>query len=93
MGMTKKIVTLQKNKMSYTDRHIVETYSGLFEGLSSSSKIELIENLSKSLKTEKTTKDNKFYKSFGAFSTEKSGEKIIKDIKSSRVFRSKEIKF
>jgi len=79
--------------MSYTDRHIVETYSGLFEGLSSLSKIELIESLSKSLKTEKTTKDNKFYKSFGAFSTEKSSEDIIKNIKSSRVFRSKEIKF
>ena len=29
--------------MSYTDRHIVETYSGLFEGLSSLSKIELTE--------------------------------------------------
>ena len=38
--------------MSYTDRHIVETYSILFEGLSSLSKIELIEKLSKSLKKE-----------------------------------------
>ena len=36
--------------MTYTDKHIVETYSDLFEGLSSISKIELIENLSKSLK-------------------------------------------
>ncbi|MGN8059242.1 hypothetical protein ACTJKN_23350 [Pedobacter sp. 22163] len=57
--------------MSYTDRHIVETYSGLFEGLSASSKIELIESLSKSLKIEKTTKDNKFYKSFGALREQK----------------------
>ena len=65
--------------MSYTDRHIVETYSGLFEGLSSLSKIELIESLSKSLKTEKATKDSKFYKSFGTFSTEKSAEEIIVD--------------
>jgi len=93
IGHDKKNRNFTKNKMSYTDRHIVETYSGLFEGLSASSKIELIESLSKSLKIEKTTKDNKFYKSFGAFSTEKSGEKITKDIKSSRVFRSKEIKF
>ena len=78
--------------MSYTERQIVETYSGLFEGLSSLSKIELIESRSKSLKTEKTTKDSKFYKSFGAFSSEKSAEEIITDIKSSRKFRNKDIK-
>jgi hypothetical protein len=79
--------------MRYTDRHIVETYSGLFEGLSSTSKIGLIECLSKSLKTEKTTKDDRFYKSFGAFSSEKSAEEIIANIKSTRKFRSKEINF
>lgn len=78
--------------MSFADRYIVETYSGLFEGLSSLSKIELIESLSKSLKTEKKTMDVKFYKSFGAFSSEKSPEEIIADIKSSRKFRNKEIK-
>jgi hypothetical protein len=49
-------------------------------------KIELIESLSKSLKTEFTTKENSFYKSFGAFSTEKSAEEIISDIKISRTF-------
>jgi len=79
--------------MSHTDRIIVETYSGLFEGLSSLNKIELIERLSKSLKTELSTKENTFYKSFGAFSSEKSAEEIIADIKSSRTFRNKEIKF
>ena len=81
-----------KTKMSYTERHLVETYTGLFEGLSSLSKIELIESLSKSLKTEKTTKDSQFYKSFGAFSSEKSAEEIIADIKASRKFRNKELK-
>lgn len=79
--------------MSYTDRHIIETYSGLFEGLSSLSKIELIESLTKSLKNENTKKNSKFYKSFGAFASEKSAEEIIADIKSSRKFRNKEIKF
>lgn len=79
--------------MTYTDRYIVETYSGLFEGLSPSSKIELIESLSKSLKTEKTKTDIRFYKSFGAFSSEKSAEEIITDIKSSRKFRNRELKF
>ncbi len=79
--------------MTYTDRHIVETYSELFEGLSSNNKIELIESLSKSLKAEKKAKENNFYKSFGAFASDKSAEEIIADIKSSRKFRKKEIKF
>jgi hypothetical protein len=79
--------------MSNTDRYIVETYSGLFEGLSSLNKIELIESLSKLLKIETTVMESKFYKSFGAFSSEKSAEEIIADIKSSRKFRDKEIKF
>ncbi len=79
--------------MTYTDKHIVETYSGLLEGLSSESKTELIESLSKSLKSEKKNKENNFYKSFGAFASKKAAEEIIADIKSSRKFREKEIKF
>ncbi len=53
--------------MSYTEKHIVDTYSGLFEGLSPISKIKLIESLAKSLKTEKKISEKNFYKSFGAF--------------------------
>lgn len=88
-----KINLLHLNeKMTYTDRYLVETYTGLFEGLSSSNKMELIENLSKSLKVESNTKDAKFYKAFGAFSSEKSAEEIINNIKLSRKFRNTEIK-
>jgi hypothetical protein len=79
--------------MSHADKHIIDTYSELFEGLSSPIKIELIETLSKSLKTKKSTKEKNFYKTFGAFSSKKSAEEIIADIKSSRRFRKKEIKF
>jgi hypothetical protein len=79
--------------MSYADKHIVETYLKLFDGLSSLSKIELIEKLTKSLKNEKAVKKEAFFESFGSFSNEKSAEEIIVDIKSSRKFRSKEIKF
>ena len=79
--------------MSYTDKHIIETYSGLLEGLSALNKIELIESLSKSLQTEKKTKDDLFYKSFGAFSSNMPAEEIIVDIKLSRKFKDKEIKF
>ena len=79
--------------MTYTDKHIVETYSGLFEGLSSVSKIELIESLSKSLKSDKKVRESNFYKSFGAFASAKSAEEIISDIKLNRKFRKKKIKF
>jgi hypothetical protein len=79
--------------MTFTDRHIVEAYSGLLEGLSSESKAELIKSLSESLKSEKKNTENNFYNSFGAFASEKSAEEIIADIKSSRKFRKKEINF
>ncbi len=79
--------------MTYTDKHIVETYSGLFEGLSSISKIELIESLSKSLKADKKHRESSFYKSFGAFASSMSAKEIISDIKLNRKFRKKEIKF
>ena len=79
--------------MTYTDKHIVETYSDLFEGLSSISKIELIESLSKSLKVDKKHRESNFYKSFGSFGSTKSAEAIITDIKLNRKFRKKEIKF
>ena len=79
--------------MSYADKHIVETYSGLFEGLSSDNKIELIETLSKSLKTENKSREESFYKAFGAWTSDKSAEEIIADIRSSRRFRKKDIKF
>jgi hypothetical protein len=89
----RKNLNFTKNKMSIIDRNIVATYSDLFEGLSSLNKIELIESLSKSLKLKESTRDSRFYKSFGAFDSEKSAEEIIADIKSSRKLRNKEIEF
>ena len=57
--------------MTFTDKNIIENYLGLFESLNSISKLELIEKLTKSLKAETKNKENDFYKSFGALSTEK----------------------
>ena len=51
------------------------------------SKLELIEKLTKSIKAQSKTKENNFFKSFGSFSTEKTSDQIIKEIKSSRKFR------
>jgi hypothetical protein len=89
----KNVISHKDLQMTYTDRHIVETYTKLLEGLSSLNKMELIESLSKSLKKDKKEKDKSFYKSFGAFDSTKSAEEIIEEIRSSRKFRSKDIKF
>lgn len=78
--------------MSHAEKHIVDTYSELFDGLSPTSKIELIESLAQSLKTKNKVSEKNFYKSFGAFASDKSAEEIIADIKSSRKFRKKELK-
>ena len=79
--------------MTFTDKNIIENYFGLFESLNSMSKLELIEKLTKSLKSESKSKENNFFKSFGSFSTEKTSDEIITELKSSRKFRKKEIKF
>lgn len=79
--------------MNYTERHIVKAYSMMFNGLSPLIKIELIESLTKSLKKDKIKKGDTFYKSFGAFSTDKTAEEIVLEIKSSRKFKNREIRF
>lgn len=78
--------------MTFTEKNIIENYLGLFDNLNAISKLELIEKLTKSLKSESKSKERNFYKSFGAFSTEKSSDEIIAEIKSNRKFKSKEIK-
>ena len=78
--------------MNYSERHIIESYSVLLNGLSPNGKKELIENLSKSLNTQTEIKDSEFYQSFGAFSSDKSAEEIIADIRSGRNFSDREIK-
>lgn len=78
--------------MTYAEKHIVNTYSTLLKGLSPLSKMELIEILTKSLKEDKKAKKDDFFKSFGAFDSDKPAEEIIADIKSSRKFRAKNIK-
>lgn len=79
--------------MSYTERNIIETYTMMFNGLSSLSKIELIERLTKSLKKDERKNEDSFYKSFGAFSTEKTADEIVMEIKQNRKFKNSEISF
>ncbi|MGC4037976.1 MAG: hypothetical protein QM764_18585 [Chitinophagaceae bacterium] len=78
--------------MSFTDKQLIAAYSKIIESWSDENKLELIENLSKSLKKEKNM-DKSFYKSFGAFASEKSPREIIRGIRAGRKFRKKEIRF
>jgi hypothetical protein len=77
--------------MSHSDKNVVEAFAELFEGLNATSKLELIESLSKSIRAESSKKEEDFYKSFGAFASEKSAEEIINEIKTSRNFRNKNL--
>lgn len=79
--------------MNETDRKIVDSYNGLFQVLSFQNKPELIERLSKLLKADSKDKDASFYKSFGAFPDGKTAERIVRDLKISRKFRRKDIRF
>lgn len=78
--------------MTFTDKYILTTYSEILESLSTSGKKELIETLTKSLKTERRKREANFYKSFGAFTSAKSPELIIKEIRTARKFSKKQIK-
>lgn len=78
--------------MNFTDKHIVEVYSEMLEGLSTEGKTELIENLSRSLQNSDTENNDAFYKSFGSFASTKSAEDIVAEIKESRRFSSKQIR-
>lgn len=77
--------------MTHAEKHIVETYSSLFESLSSISKLELLEKLAKSIRKERKNKEKEFFKSFGAFASDKPAEEIINEIKGSRKFREKDL--
>lgn len=79
--------------MTHTEKYIINAFSNLFENLSAISKLELLEKLTKSIKKDTKTKNSDFFKSFGAFESEKTAETIIQEIKSSRNFRDKNINF
>ena len=78
--------------MTHAERHIIETYSELFEGLSAVSKLELLERLAKSIRKGRKPKEEEFFRSFGAFASDKPAEEIAREIRESRKFRDKELK-
>jgi hypothetical protein len=79
--------------MTHAEKYIIDSYSGFFDSLSSIGKLELLEKLTLSLKKNKKVRENDFFKSFGAFSSEKSAEEITAEIRESRTFREKKFNF
>lgn len=77
--------------MSYPEKRIVQSYSALFMSLSTGSKRELMERLAQSIEMDKIGSDSVFYRSFGAFASDKPAEDLVADIRKSRKFRKKEI--
>lgn len=78
--------------MTKVEKHIVETYAGLFEQLSPNTKLALLEKLSASIRKAKRPKENDFLQSFGAFGSDLPASEIIDDLKNSRSFREKDLK-
>ncbi|MRT16309.1 hypothetical protein F3C99_04990 [Vitellibacter sp. q18] len=78
--------------MTTIEKYIVNTYISWFENLSHVGKTTLFNRLTKSLKREKENRDTDFFKAFGGFGSEKSAEEIVKNIKKSRNFASRELK-
>ncbi|MFN2423886.1 MAG: hypothetical protein ABR572_08935 [Cryomorphaceae bacterium] len=79
--------------MTRAERQILESFSGLIDSLSSAGKLELIQRLAKSIKKGSVSREKDFFSSFGAFASGKSAEEINKEIRESRKFRKKDLKF
>ena len=69
--------------------NLVDSYLELLKNLSTDSKLELIAQLSKSMKTAKKAKTISIQSLYGAFISEQSADEIIDDIKKARTFNRK----
>jgi hypothetical protein len=79
--------------MTIVEKHIVNSYSKIFDMLNKRIKMKLIEKLEKSISKNKENDDKLFYNSFGKFASDKSAEEIVSEIKASRKFKSRDLNF
>lgn len=68
------------------DKQLIQGYMALLHNLKPGSKRDLIALLTQSLKSDIQRSDNTFDKAFGAFHSQDSADKMIKDIRDSRSF-------
>jgi hypothetical protein len=78
-------ITFELMRTAEINTIIVDGYVGLSDNLSTNDKLDLISKLTDSVKSDLTNKKSSFKKSFGAFESKKTAEKIIKEIRNSRV--------
>lgn len=74
--------------MTSVEKHIVNSYSKIFDMLNKRIKIKLIEKLEKSLSKDIDIDEKNFYSSFGKFASDKSSKEIIFEIKGARGFKN-----
>ncbi|HET8860575.1 hypothetical protein [Marivirga sp.] len=79
--------------MTIVEKHIVNSYSKIFDMLNKRIKLKLIEKLEKSISKSRDSDDKIFYSSFGKFSSEKSAKEIFSEIKANRGFKSRDLNF
>lgn len=65
---------------------LIEGYLQLLENLSPNNKLDLISKLTLKMKEELSDKKKSFYKSFGAWESKQSADKIINDLRNNRTF-------
>ncbi len=65
---------------------IIEGYVGLLSSLSADNKLDLIARLTASIKADLTEKPAAFQNAFGAFTSDKSAEEVIAEVRDSRRF-------
>jgi hypothetical protein len=78
-------ITFELMRTAEINTIIVDGYVGLLDNLSTNDKLDLISKLTDSVKSDLTNKKSSFKKSFGAFESKKTAEKIIEEIRNSRV--------
>ncbi len=81
----------KKMKAADTNINLVDSYYTLLKSLSPNNKLELIARLSKSLKTEKKSKDNSWKSLFGAWELNQSADDFVDELKKDRKFTRQSI--
>lgn len=69
-----------------SNKQILQSYLQLLKNFSVESKLELIEELSKSIKIKLKEKEESEVSLYGAFESDKTADEIIQEIRSSRNF-------
>lgn len=67
----------------------IESYFGLIKNLSPEIKLDLIEKLSKTLKSNLTKDKHKYKSAFGAWKSDKTADEIISELREKRSFNRK----